>query len=55
MKTVKKVRVNTKLVKRSFLRLDGADKFGVLFGVLFLLPCVSAVMIDVIQNGSGMW
>lgn len=54
MKTIKKVRVNTKLVKRSFLRLDGSDKFGVLFGVLFLLPCLSAIMIDLIENGSRM-
>ena len=27
MKTVKKVVVNTKLVKRSFLRLDGCEWF----------------------------
>jgi len=35
-------------------RLDNTDKFGVPFGVLFLLPCLTAIMIDVFVNGAKM-
>lgn len=34
--------------------LDKVDKFGVAFGVLFLLPCLTVIMIDVIVNGANM-
>ena len=43
-----------KTLKNKFLGLDNIDKFGVLFGVFLFLPLLTALVVDIINNGARM-
>ena len=49
---MRKLKVNTKLTIRKVNRLDSTDKFGLAFGLLFMLPAVTILLIDVFTNGA---
>ena len=51
---MRKLKVNSKWAARKVSRLDKIDKFGVAFGIIFMLPAITALIIDVISNGSKM-
>ena len=51
---MRKLKVNTKLTIRKVNRLDNADKFGLTFGLVFMLPAVTMLLIDVFTNGAKM-
>ncbi len=51
---MRKLKVNSKLAVRKVSRLDAIDKGGLLFGVLFILPSCTALIVNVIVNGSNM-
>jgi hypothetical protein len=51
---MRKIKVNSKLAVRKVSRLDKIDKFGVIFGIIFMLPSITMLIIDVITNGSKM-
>lgn len=38
----------------NFIKLDKADKFGVMFGLLFLMPSVVLLLVDLFVNGAKM-
>jgi len=55
MKKVKKVvRVNTKLAKRQIRRNDSITNCGLVFLFGFILPTLTAVTIEIVNNGSNM-
>jgi len=49
---MRKLKVNTKLTIRKVNRLDNADKFGLAFGLVFMLPSVTMLLIDIFTNGA---
>jgi len=51
---MRKLKVNTKLTIRKVNRLDNIDKFGLTFGILFLLPTITVLLVDVFTNGARM-
>ena len=51
---MRKLKVNTKLTIRKVNRLDNTDKFGLAFGIVFMLPTVTMLLIDVFTNGAKM-
>ncbi len=51
---MRKLKVKSKLAVRKVSRLDKIDKFGVIFGIIFMLPTITMLIIDVITNGSKM-
>lgn len=51
---MRKLKVNTKLTIRKVNRLDNTDKFGLAFGIAFMLPAVTMLLIDVFTNGAKM-
>ncbi len=53
-KKMRKLKVNSKLAVRKVSRLDKIDKFGIIFGIVFMLPTIAVIVFDVITNGSKM-
>ncbi len=51
---MRKLKVNAKLTIRKVNRMDNIDKGGLLFGALFFLPACTALIVNVIVNGSNM-
>ena len=51
---MRKLKVNTKLTIRKINRLDNTDKFGVMFGLVFMLPAVTMLLVDIFTNGAKM-
>ena len=51
---MRKLKANTKLTIRKVNRLDNIDKFGLTFGLVFMLPAVTMLLIDVFTNGAKM-
>ena len=51
---MRKLKVNTKLTIRKVNRLDNTDKFGLTFGLVFMLPTITMLLIDILTNGSKM-
>ena len=52
---MRKLKVNTKLTIRKVNRLDNTDKFGLTFGLVFMLPAVTMLLIDIFRtNGAKM-
>jgi len=51
---MRKLKVNTKLTIRKINRLDNTDKFGLTFGLVFMLPAVTMLLIDIFTNGAKM-
>ena len=51
---MRKLKVNTKLTIRKVKRLDNTDKFGLTFGLVFMLPAVTMLLIDIFTNGAKM-
>ena len=51
---MRKLKVNTKLTIRKVNRMDNTDKFGLAFGLVFMLPAVTMLLIDVFTNGAKM-
>ena len=45
---------NLKLIVRKLNKLDNTDKFGLTFGLLFLLPSIVILLIDIFTNGAKM-
>ena len=43
---MRKLKVNTKLTIRKVNRLDNTDKFGLTFGLVFMLPAVTILLIS---------
>ena len=43
-----------KLIARKLNKLDNTDKFGLAFGLLFLLPSIIILLIDIFTNGAKM-
>ena len=53
MKTVRKVTVKAKLVKRAFNQADTLYKGGVIFMASFLIPMCVMVLREAINNPNG--
>ncbi len=51
---MRKLKVNSKLAVRKVSRLDKIDKFGIIFGIVFMLPTIAVIIFDIITNGSKM-
>ena len=51
---MRKLKVNTKLAARKINRLDNTDKFGLAFGLVFILPAIVLLISDVLTNGSNL-
>jgi len=51
---MRKLKVNTKLAVRKVNRLDNIDKTGLAIGLFFILPACTALLVDVITNGSNL-
>jgi hypothetical protein len=45
---------NLKSIIRKVNKLDNIDKFGLTFGLLFLLPSIIVLLIDIFTNGAKM-
>lgn len=45
---------NLKAIIRKVNKLDNIDKFGLTFGLLFLLPSIIVLLIDIFTNGAKM-
>lgn len=43
-----------KKIKNKVSKLDNVDKFGIIFGIVFMLPSVTLLVVDVIVNGAKM-
>ena len=43
-----------KAIIRKVNKLDNIDKFGLTFGLLFLLPSIVILLIDIFTNGAKM-
>lgn len=51
---MRKLKVNTKLAVRKVNRLDNTDKLGLMFGIVFMLPAVTMLLVDIFTNGAKM-
>jgi hypothetical protein len=51
---MRKIRLNTRIAVRKVNRLDSIDKFGVMFGIFFLLPAVTLLLHVLFVNGARM-
>jgi len=54
MKTIRTVKVLVKLAMRQIKRNDAITNTGLVFMFAFILPCLTAISINLVENGSNM-